>query len=190
MSHYSAGQTLTAGNVNTIAHQGIKLLDEIVLDTAQSSVSFTDIDQSYRNLQVLLTGGYESSSTQLFMTLNGDTGTNYKSCVYVMRASDVFEAFPADGASQVEVAFLNGSSLLNSASFVLSGYSRTDRDKLFYGQSVSGITGSTDADLIFNHVQAWWKSTSAVTDIQFVPNGSAMLSPGSIFQLYGLGGSL
>lgn len=190
MPHYDAGQVLTAGQVNTIAHQGIKLLDEIVLESAQGVVEFTNIDQSYRNLQVLITGGYESSSTQLFLTLNGDSGANYKSCIYVMRASDVYEAFPTDGASQVEIAFLNGSSLLNSASFVISGYSRTDRDKIFYGQSVSGITGTTNADIIFNHVQAWWKSTSAVTDIQFVPNGSAMLAPGSIFQLYGLGGSL
>lgn len=187
MAHFKAGQLLTAGQINNIAHQGIQLLEEQVLETDSDSVVFSDIPQQFRNLQVYLSGGATGEATQIDAYFNGDTSGNYDSVAYVLRASDVYEAFPRRDTAGIEVSFFATTSLMNSGSFIMSGYSRSDRQKLLFGDAVSGIDTGVDNDTLFNHEQGYWKANAAVTQLSFIPRRAAQIAAGSIFQVYGLG---
>lgn len=190
MPHMAAGDILSASQYNSDVHQGYRLLAEQVIETSTSSVIFSSINQNYRMLQMFITGGVGGvGGTQIDLQFNGDTGNNYDHCVYVMRANDVFAAFPITSDDGIEVAFFSDTLLVNSASFVVSGYTRTDRNKLLFGQAAAGIgdLGTNNANAIFNHMQGQWKSQSAITQIDLVPRTGDNIAPGSIFQLYGLG---
>lgn len=189
MPHFAAGQLLTAAQVNDIAHTGTRILDEQVLETPEALVTFSNIDQNFRNLQVVFSGGVTTPSDQIRMQFNGDTGGNYRYIAYVMRGDDTFAAFPSTfTAAAIQIGFHTTSDLLNSTSVTVFGYQRTDRQKLVTGQFVNGITSTIDADVHFNSIQGYWQSTAAITSIDIFPQtaGDEFVA-GSIFQLFGIG---
>lgn len=189
MAHYSAGQVLTAGQVNTIAHQGIQLIEEKILTSSQGSVTFSSIPQQFRHLRLVLTGGTTTSDSQVALRFNGDSSaTSYTDVVYIQRADGTTDGTSLRaGNGYLEASFFSSDSIINAGELNILGYSRTDRDKLSYGHSVSGIQSGSNTNAIFNNMQSWWKSTAAVTDIDLTPTASTQFVSGSIFQLFGLG---
>lgn len=189
MSHFKSGQTLTAGQVNTIAHQGIQLIEEQVLETAAGTVSFNSIPQNFQSLWLVMSGGVDSTAARVAVVqFNGDGGgTSYASHRF-NHVGDGTSANSYDASrASIELGIIN-TNLLAQNSIYIPGYARTDRQK----STLSNFTApSTDApSSLLGFCGGQWKSTSAITDMligETLLDGSRAIIAGSIFTLYGLG---
>lgn len=150
------------------------LLDSVTLSSSASSVTFSSIDQSYRDL-VLVAEAKFSASDYLGFRLNGDTGSNYS---YVGMYGTGSAAGSQSGT--FSAAFANG--FYGSTNVLgiiqIMDYTATDKHKpILTRGNHSGV------------VNAWaqrYASTSAITSIQFYEIDGGNLLAGSTFYLYGV----
>lgn len=188
MAHYQAGQKLTAGQVNTIAHQGIQLIEEQILATNQGTVTFTSIPQNFQTLWLVMSAGNDSTSpVALVAQFNGDTGSNYMfhRFIHVGDGTSTNRYFGTNDA--IELGAMN-SNLLAQNSVYFPGYSRTDREKSALVQFAAPHLTSGSSELGLGG--GIWHSTSAITQIELGESsldGTIQVLAGSIFTLYGLG---
>lgn len=186
--HFAAGATLTAGQMNDVAHSGIQLIDDRELETNTSVVSFSSIPQEFQNLWLVCNGGITGTSRRdINIRMNGDDGTDSYSLWRTARVGDgtFEEAVFMDNNAAIVGRWPNGTTA-GTTSTMLYAYNRTDREKIIDGTH-SAINGDTSADISVGQIVAIWRSTAAITSIDiYQPVGEDLL-PGSIFQLYGLG---
>ncbi len=156
------------------------------LGSAQSSVSFTSIPQTYTDL-VLVSQNKTSAtvSVRVDMTFNSDTSTNY-SCTRVYGNGSTTTSDRFSSASALDVGFMPGTDGTGYGMIVLNimNYSNTTTYKTVLDRWSSQEGGS-----IHKYVVAevgLWRSTSAITSITFVTNGSFNFASGSTFTLYGI----
>lgn len=184
--HFAAGAKPTAGQMNDVAHSGINMLDEQVLETNQLTVTFTDIDQSYKNLWIIISGGI--TGTQ-FRDIQGkfNDASDYTVFRTARTGDGTFDEqfFGSNGGFLI--GRLPNGSIQGNINTISYGYSRTDRNKFLEG-SFAGISGSASTGTFVGQAVNVWNSTAAITKIELLqPAGESILA-GSIFQLYGLGG--
>lgn len=188
MAHYSAGQVLTAGQINTIAHQGIQLIEEKILSTNQGTITFSSIPQNFQTLWLVMSAGNDSGSpVALVAQFNGDTGSNYMFHRFVHVGDGTSSNRYFDPNDKIELGAMN-SNLLAQNSVYFPGYSRTDREKSALVQFAAPHSTSSSSELGLGG--GIWHSTSAITDIEMGEtslDGTVQILAGSIFTLYGLG---
>jgi hypothetical protein len=155
-------------------------LATVTLSSSASSVTFSNIPSSYRDLIVVVTG---TNSANAFITLrlNGDTGSNY-SMVW-MQGSGLGSSSNSV-TSQVEIitSANNVGTALKTALINIMDYSATDKHKTLLA-TTNGENGGTrlTAGLV-----ARWANTSAINSVRvYDGNGSSYLA-GSTFNLYGV----
>ena len=157
-------------------------LSTITLATAQSSVTFGSIPQTYRDL-VLVANLSLSGLQEYNMRFNGDAGSNY---------------------NRISMGFINSlgihSDSVNSTSFFLTytdgnirslatlqlmDYSATDKHKSFLSRANTPQTTNINTALV-NAQAGRWANTAAITQIEI--RTSVNFSIGSTFSLYGIAG--
>lgn len=189
MSHYNAGQVLTAGNLNTIAHQGIQRIEEKVLGTNQTTVAFNNIPQQYQSLWMLMSAGTNASGVAVLTArFNGDTGSNYITHRFNHKADATTQNVYNASESYMQVGIAGSNRLTSQNSITMPGYSRTDRNKSLLS-TFTNPAPIADASFL-GFCGGEWQSTSAITDIDILetPGGGANdIIAGSVFVLYGLG---
>jgi hypothetical protein len=150
-------------------------LATVTLGSSASSVTFSSIPATYRDL-VIVVAGTTSASSGLYLRLNGDTGANY-TAVY---------------------AYGTGSSAVSTTSIVINGlyignftnvnqsvstnhlmdYSATDKHKTMVG------IGSDPSNFVIMNATRW-ANTAAVTSVLVLP-ATGTMSAGMTLSMYGI----
>lgn len=149
-------------------------LANTTLGSSASSITFSSIPATYRDLVVVLAGTI-SASNGVYLRINGDSGANY-TAVYAY----------GNGTSALSNTQLNfnglyagnfTTTLANSVNQIMD-YSATDRHKTM-------IQRGNDSNTFTIMTGARWANTAAITSVQVMPS-SGTLSTGFTACLYGI----
>jgi len=153
-------------------------LATITLGSAASTVTFSSIPGTYRDLRLVVQASVTSGSVNHLFRLNGDTGSNYN---WVGMGGTGSSALSGSGSNQTTGAldyygYLDSG--LIATTFDLLDYSATDKHK-------SGLVRANNAGNGTTANAVRWASTAAVTSLQVFPSSSTFTA-GSTFALYGV----
>jgi hypothetical protein len=149
-------------------------LATVTLGSSASSVTFSSIPATYRDLIVVFVGS-ASTAADLRIQLNADTGSNY-SFVYAFGAPpSVFSA--AGTQNGLTFGAVDGNQTLSKISIM--DYSATDKHKTSLTRWDSA---SSNAVAMY---ASRWANTAAVTSLLVFPT-SGTLSTGATVNLYGI----
>lgn len=156
-----------------------ELIDSNTLSSSASSVTFSGIPGTYRDIiAVIEISNSTASNAQVYCRLNSDSGTNY-SIVVANGYGTGYASATETSVQQLNigkyVAVNNGEYNLTTAQFL--DYSATDKHK-------SVLSRSDAPDVGTSMIAGRWASTSAITSIEIYPSGGEFTT-GS-FYLWGL----
>ena len=150
------------------------------LATATQTVDIANIDQSYRDL-VLIINGWVTTRTGQYVLFNGDTTTtNYR--FWSVRSSGTGMYTGRGNDPQCSDVFENSSTNISSTRLNIADYSQTDKYKSILVRNDNGTPNGVEI-----RAQSW-KSTAAITAMTIKASGSTW-GAGTTFALYGVKGS-
>jgi hypothetical protein len=149
------------------------------LSSAQSSITFTSIPNTYTDLVIVAQMKNSGSGGDFLAYFNSDTGSNYSRTILGGNGSSTYSA----RASSATSARFNYSEPINSDGNTIfriniQNYSNTTTFKTAINR---GDRGATSTVAIVN----LWRSTSAINNIQFFTDATNFAA-GSIITLYGI----
>jgi hypothetical protein len=151
------------------------------LGSAASSITFSSISGSYTDLILVSAPLTQGNGYSFNIVLNSDTGTNY-SC------TRLYGAGSGSGSSDRSSSTANslGSWGVTSSTGIvqpiitqIQNYSNTTTYKTFLTR-----INSPAPDTYVGAVVSLWRSTSAITSVEFKTSGN--VGSGSVFTLYGI----
>lgn len=151
------------------------LLASSVLGSATSTVTFSSISGSYRDVVIVFNGGVTSRTGQ-FLEFNGDTTSANYSNIYAYGSGA--SAFTGSAANRIFAEVIENSAN-NNAIIHIMDYSATNKHKT----SLIRVNNATPNGVEMRAFR--WANTSAITSISLVASGTTWLS-GSSFYLYGI----
>lgn len=153
----------------------------ITLSSSASSVTFSNIPNTYRDL-ILIIGSAKSTSGNpaVIARFNSDTGTNYP---YVRMTGNGSTAASTAVTNQgfMNFAAAFGINSTENATIIVQimDYSATDKHK-------SLLVRSNLAGAGVEAIAGRWASTSAITTMEVFNTSSISFASGSTFALYGV----
>ncbi len=157
-----------------------KLLQEVVLTTAQASITLASIDQTYTDLELEVSGIGTVGADYFKINLNGDTGTNY-SRTYLQ----------GDGTSAT-----SGRSSNIAFADTTSGFDNTTPSAIYhrllsYANTAiykTILTRHGRADASVTATASLWRSLAAITQIAIASagTGGAQMAAGTTVRLWGV----
>lgn len=151
---------------------------------SNTTITFTNIPSTYTDLVAVFNGGITADYWSLVCRLNSDSGSNYSSIyllgtngVYVERQSNSSYAVVGGGGFGFPVNSLTALSIIQ-----FMNYANTTTNKTILSRSGHTTTG-------VNAAVSLWRSTSAITSIQFLSSasgGTTNLVSGTSITLYGI----
>ena len=151
------------------------------LGSAQATVEFTSITQSYTDLVIVTNSGNSSGADHAFFMQVGngsyDTGSNYSSTYMFGNGSSV-----VSGRESNQTRALNmrtGGTLIGNGFVHCMNYSNTTTYKTFLSKADNADTYGV------NNEVGLWRNTAAITSI-VIANRNYNFSSGSTFTLYGI----
>ena len=156
------------------------------LGSNQSTVTFSSIPQTYTHLHIRSINRITEASTDsnIYMTFNSDTATNYSNHYFYGTGSGVAAGanvndtvtipFRCTGANSAANIF--GAGIVDILDYANTNKFKTMRSLTGHDQNGSGI---------FFMFSSNWRSTAAITSITFTPN-SGNIAQNSTFALYGI----
>lgn len=157
------------------------LIASNVVSASSSSVTFSSISSSYRDL-VISVANLQASANGAYLTLtvNNDTGSNYN-YLYMQGAS---AASSANYSSQTYVDDVIRTRNDNNPNALITffDYAVTDKHKTFLIRS-----GNTYSTYAVKAMTGRWASTSAITSIELkINNGVYTINANTVVSLYGI----
>ena len=151
--------------------------------TAQASITFSNIPQTYTHLQLRIFAGTNPASDP-YVRFNGDGGTNYSSHLLYGTGASVGSYF--NGASSNQLFWLTGNSYGTANAFGVSvldilDYANTNK----YKTARAAYGYDTNGGGQINLSSGLWMSTSAINSISFTANTGNFITNSS-FALYGV----
>ena len=150
------------------------------LGTAASSVTFSSITGTYTDLVLIVNGAIASGAQDIWVQVNGDTGSNYS-------RTNLYGTGSVAGStrltSQTKYAMNDAAALDSTYQFnsimQFMNYSNTTTYKTMLERANNAARG-VDAGV---HL---WRSTAAITSILVYNSGGTNYVVGSTFTLYGI----
>lgn len=151
------------------------------LGSAASSVTLSSIPSTYTDLVLVVTATNTGGLTDIFLTINGDTGTNYSYTWLTTNATTTTSGRISStanlrngyyGIPGTTSGYLSVTHLLN--------YSNTTTNKTFITSSGNVNTGGGTDKIV-----ALWRSTSAINSLQLRAS-TGTFGSGSTFTVYGI----
>lgn len=189
-THSSGANVVLVLTAEGLQQLGMTKLAEAVLASAQATITFSTIPQTFRHLKLIIVARASDANAgnSVYGQFNGDTGNNYSwastftdgTATYLGNGQGVnnpnwgevsANSAPASAASTVEV--------------LIPGYSATDWHKTVFSTSGRRAgTGSTGMQLAY--VVSHWANTAAITSVTLGMRSAANFMAGSRVELYGL----
>jgi hypothetical protein len=169
---------------------GYVLLSEQVLASPASSVTFSSIPSTYRNLRLVISGRCSASQTDdgVYLQFNSDTGANYSRQYLVASVASLSAGQSVSSSSGLAIGDVScGTALANAAGssiMDIPNYSGTTFLKTAVGTS-GGVsaTGGAGGIRVFTF-SGFWNSTAAINSILVQLSGGSNFVAGSVFDLY------
>ena len=155
------------------------LLDSVTLSSSAASVTFSSIDQSYRDLVLVCgnLGASTASNSYVFMRFNGSSATDYNRIVMDGNGSTTTSA-SWSSADSFQVLYALSTSNESNSIYQIMDYSASDKHK-------SVLQRFNKASQFADAYAHRWASTSAITSLNlFLFSGT--FNAGSTFYLYGV----
>jgi hypothetical protein len=168
---------------------GRTLITETVTSGSATNVSFASIPADYRDLELRVRGRGTKAATlvDIRVRFNGDTGANYDA--ETQQANNTTNSnFASAGTTSLYVGNIAAASApANVADYVeavIADYRSTTFQKA--GRYLATLKTAASAAGVFNESGSiWWRSTSAITQIDVFPSANAFVD-GTVISLYGL----
>ena len=159
-------------------------LANITLGSSASSVSFSSIPSSFRDLVLIENPKHNSSSTNqsTLIRLNGDSGANY---TMVYMAGNISSSASQSGTGGSATSLWSGrfnNADGNNAITQFLDYSATDKHKTVLSRGNLGLVAGLAVVTFVNR----WANTSAITSMLLFPEDGGNYAAGSTFALYGI----
>jgi hypothetical protein len=155
-------------------------LANITLGSSASSVTFSSIPATYRDL-VLVVNGNVTSNAIAIVRFNSDSGTNYPQ-VYMWGTSSAQSGTNATSGHAITSTNIASSGSGFSGLVSVMDYATTDKHKTVLSRSGYGIPTT---GLIVESSATRWANTAAITSLAVVTNAN-QFTAGSRFDLYGI----
>jgi hypothetical protein len=156
--------------------QTYKPLATVTLASSASSVTFSNIPATYRDL-ILVLSGSASSGTNVQIRFNGDSANNY-AYVAMFGNGSTTSSFTEGGISAITQLGLT-TGISNNIVQVMD-YSATDKHK-------TALLRSNGASSFVQATAGRWASTSAITSMALAPvTGGVTFNSGTTFNLFGV----
>lgn len=170
--------------VSAIANVMDALIAEIVLTSNQASVTFADIPQTFRHLQlfshVQSTAGI---ANDLSGQVNGDASAFYGRVYLAIGGGNIFTAsFTQNGLAIGVVNGMNAGTVFADSQCVIHAYTSAHA-KISYSTGIYFNLGTQGEECILNASR--WYGASPITSLTILA-GTGSLVAGSKFQLYGI----
>jgi hypothetical protein len=166
-----------SGNLTPADAGSMFPLGEFTLASAQSSITFSNIPQTYTHLQIR---GHINAPDDWSYRFNSDSGSNYSAHLLYGGGSSVTASALAP-LSRGYIGYGAGSG--NLGSFVLDILDYRNTNKYTTTKALAGYDANGSGIIMLN--SASWRNTAAITSIQIFPS-SGNLAANSAFQLYGV----
>lgn len=154
-------------------------LANLTLTGTASSVTFSSISQSYRDLVIVVYALGVGGSVRPVMRFNGDTGSNYSFMAMQGTGSVASRTFTTSSSYMPEDGSVFGSTTDRVHTTInIFDYSVTDKHKPMLQKTDASATGTTVA-------AGRWANTAAVTSVAIFPIANSWAA-GSSFALYGV----
>ena len=151
------------------------------LGSAQATVEFTSISQSYTDLILVTNTGISTAADHaIFMQVGNnsyDTGSNYSS-TYMFGTGSTAVSGRESNATRA-LTMRTTSTLIGNGFVHCMNYSNTTTNKTFLSR------GNTSDGMTVAYVNLW-RSTSAINRIKLTDETGANFLTGSTFTLYGI----
>lgn len=155
-------------------------LANITLGSSSTSVSFSSIPATYRDLVLVV--NYEANSVgYLQLRVNNDTGNNYSFVTMYTDPAVVSTTNTYDRFYPTTNTTLSGARIMNVTQIM--DYSATDKHKSFLNRV--NFTRATSVQVVETQAGRW-ANTAAITSIQVLGGFAA----GGTFALYGIASAL
>lgn len=168
---------------------GLALITETVTAASATNVSFTSIPATYRDLIVRVRGRLTTSAVSevLRMRFNGDSGANYNT-----HATQLVNVTPGGfvnvGLTYAYIGSLSAAtataSYADTCEALIGDYRGTTFHKSGLMRS-SYMTSAAASAMKSETGGFWWRSASAITQIDVFPAANAFVD-GTVVSLYGL----
>ena len=151
------------------------LIDSVTLSSSATTVTFSSIDQSYRDLVLVEETIGTGSSVNGYHRFNSDSGSNYSYVFMLGNGSST----SSSSATSTEFYGANASATNKGfARHQILDYSATDKHK-----TILTIRTSEQADIMA--LAQRWANTSAVTSLS-ITTPLNQFAAGTTFHLYGI----
>lgn len=156
----------------------MELIAQQTLTSNTTTVTFSSIPQTFRDISLVATVNVSTTSTVRFQ-VNGDTAANY-GIVYMSGNGSSTSSYAAHG-----IGFITTSSYDQNASN--PAILRIESLDYALNTHKTFLIRNASNNLYVDHRVARWVSTSPITSISFY-NSAGSFTTGSIFTLYGIPG--
>jgi len=154
-----------------------------------STVTFNDIPQTYKHLQLRITGrntrvsGYNAGT--LMGYFNGDTATNYANHIFYGDGGTVysFAALTSSGFNAARVADNSVANVVGVSIIDILDYTNTNKNTTV--RTLTGIENNSVGEL--NYYSSVWMNTTAITSIT-IDTPTFNIMQHSRLSLYGIKG--
>lgn len=151
-------------------------LANITLSSSASSVTFSNIPNTYKDLVVIF-GGTLSANAGVAVVFNWDTNTSNYSRVFMYGES----AGAGSGSTSNDNRFMEVGTGQGNFVLQIMDYSATDKHK-------TTLARANQADRIVWANAGRWANTAAISSIQLDPNSTTTFASGATLALYGIAG--
>jgi hypothetical protein len=145
------------------------------LGSTQNQIDFNTISGAYTDLVLVMSGGV-TSTADIWLRMNGDTGTNYsRTRLYGDGSTAASSRNTSASSIFVSVGTVGANSVLITH---IMNYSNTTTYKTAIARHNSSTYVSASVGL--------WRSTSAITSLSLKAEAADTFTSGSTFTLYGI----
>lgn len=149
--------------------------------------TFSSIPQTYKTLQLMITYLHNAASSydDLYIRINGDSGSNYTFHQIAGNGTDPRSQYNTATSIQPAPNNTNGGSVFTVAVVDFVDYSRTGKFRPV--QSVAGFDKNGSGDVQARHMM-WMNSADPITSLTITYATGATFDARSEFALYGIKG--
>jgi len=149
------------------------------LGSTQTSIDFTNIPQTYTDLNISLIAGHNTRADAFRIYFNSDTGANYTSSYFLGTGSSRVGSCSNNTNGIINFGDLGSATIVNLIEINVNRYTETNAHK-----STSSIFSSKERGrILFNF--GLWRSNSAITSIS-LSFATDTFAIGTVATLYGI----
>jgi|TARA_B110001454_G_scaffold64478_1_gene62607 hypothetical protein len=170
------------------------VIDHTELGAAAASYNVTSISASYDHLMLEVSARTDHSSIwdDHWLTINGDSGSNYSSTQLYAVSATVYSNRNT-GATKIENLIVGGTPLTADTFCTMElwvpNYANTTGFKQVLAQCAMADASATDATWKVAATGGLWDSTAAINQITLTPKSGGDYIQYSTFTLYGVTGA-